>query len=43
MISFLAVTLLTKVYMGIYAEYNQKRGKKQEKREDKTDDRVTVD
>ena len=43
MISFLAVALLTKVYMGIYAEYNQKRGKKQEKREDKTDDRVTVD
>ena len=43
MISFLAVTLLTKVYMGIYAEYNKKRGKKQEKRDDKTDDRVTVD
>ncbi len=28
MISFLAVTLLTKVYMGIYAEYNKKRNEK---------------
>lgn len=28
MISFLAVTLLTKVYMGIYAENNMRRGAK---------------
>lgn len=47
MISFLAVSLLTKVYMGIYAEYNRKRGMKDEEKakngEEKTDDRITVD
>ncbi len=47
MISFLAVSLLTKVYMGIYAEYNRKRGMKDEEKtkngEEKTGDRITVD
>ena len=47
MISFLAVSLLTKVYMGIYAEYNRKRGMKNKKKtkngEEKTGDRITVD
>ena len=47
MISFLAVSLLTKVYMGIYAEYNRKRGMKDKEKtkngEEKTADRMTVD
>ena len=47
MISFLAVSLLTKVYMGIYAEYNRKRGMKDKEKtkngEEKTGDRITVD
>ena len=47
MISFLAVSLLTKVYMGIYAEYNRKRGMKDEEKakngEEKTGGRITVD
>lgn len=34
MISFLAVTLLTKVYIGIYAENNRKQDEKEEKRHD---------
>ena len=36
MISFLAVTLLTKVYMGVYAE-------RQKKKEESAHDRTTVD
>lgn len=45
MISFLAVTLLTKVYMGIYAEYNMKRNVEDNKAKkgDGADDSVTVD
>jgi multicomponent Na+:H+ antiporter subunit F len=41
MISFLAVTLLTKVYMGVYAEKKEKENK--EKKEAVQDDSVTVD
>lgn len=47
MISFLAVSLLTKVYMGIYAEYNKKRNAKGEVKaesgEADTGDSITVD
>ena len=47
MISFLAVSLLTKVYMGIYAEYNKKRNAKgevkAESEEADTGDSMTVD
>lgn len=39
MISFLAVTLLTKVYMGVYAE----RKKKEEEKEEKKHDSAAVD
>lgn len=41
MISFLAVTLLTKVYMGVYAERQKK--KETEKKEEGQYDRTTVD
>lgn len=41
MISFLAVTLLTKVYMGVYAERQKK--KETEKKEEGQHDRTTVD
>jgi multicomponent Na+:H+ antiporter subunit F len=40
MISFLAVTLLTKVYMGVYAE---EKIKKENKTEVPSDDSVRVD
>lgn len=49
MISFLAVTLLTKVYMGIYAENNMKRCSKDTtdssypEKEKETHDSITVD
>jgi multicomponent Na+:H+ antiporter subunit F len=44
MISFLAVTLLTKVYMGVYAEKKEKENKEnKEKKEAVQDDSVTVD
>lgn len=36
MISFLAVTLLTKVYMGVYAERSAERKKKEEEENDGT-------
>jgi multicomponent Na+:H+ antiporter subunit F len=36
MISFLAVTLLTKVYMGVYAEQKEKNVKKEEAENDST-------
>jgi multicomponent Na+:H+ antiporter subunit F len=41
MISFLAVTLLTKVYMGVYAEKKEKEGK--ENKEVGHNDSTTVD
>lgn len=40
MISFLAVTLLTKVYMGVYAERSAERKKKEE---EESHDSTTVD
>lgn len=49
MISFLAVTLLTKVYMGIYAENNMKQDPKDTmdsacpEKEEETHDSITVD
>jgi multicomponent Na+:H+ antiporter subunit F len=47
MISFLAVTLLTKVYMGVYAEHNAKANeiaaKESEEVEVGNDDSATVD
>lgn len=48
MISFLAVTLLAKVYMGIYVENAIKRGQgkvddSKEQKEEKSDDSIAVD
>lgn len=48
MISFLAVTLLAKVYMGIYVENAIKRGQgkvddSKEQKEEKSDDGIAVD
>lgn len=40
MISFLAVTLLTKVYMGVYAERNAERMKKKEEDEKREAERT---
>lgn len=36
MISFLAVVVLTKVYLGVYLEYKQKQKQKIERKEQKT-------